>query len=474
MPRRRARLTALAASALALAALAAPAASPAVSPPALTHDQAVQLGREAWQYGFPLMDLLRIRREETSVRYSNGRGASPVNVFSNAMAFATAKDRTVVLPNVDTLYSLSHLDLGREPIVLGHPDMGRRFYDFEFVDPWTNVVGYLGSRTTGQRAERLALVWTGARLRQRIPRGIRVLRVRYRRIWVIGRTLSDGSRADVRKANALQRRYTLTPLSRLGRPGRPLPVRPGRETKHPLPKGLAFLDALGVAMRENPPPARDSAILAKLRAVGIGPGLSPSRAGLSPEALAGLVEGVNDESATRQTTMRLRVLREALSRHGWYVAPSNIGRYGTDYSFRADVAVAGIGANTEEEAMYPVAIADSTGKLFNSANRYRMVFKRGQLPPVRSFWSLTMYDISGYLVANPTNRYAVGSSHPPLVRRADGSVVIDIQRTRPTERGVNWLPSPPSGGFRLNLRLYWPTARALSRAWLPPGVERVG
>lgn len=122
--------------------------------------------------------------------------------------------------------------------------------------------------------------------------------------------------------------------------------------------------------------------------------------------------------------------------------------------------------------MYPLSIADSQGRLFNGANRYRLVFGRGQLPPARAFWSLTMYDSDGYLVANPTNRYAVGSSHPPLVRRADGSVVIDIQRARPTERGVNWLPAPPAG-FRLNLRLYMPTRRALSRAWVPPAVERV-
>jgi len=474
MPRR-ARLIALATAALALAATAAPAASPAAASPAMTRDQAVQLGREAWAYGFPLMDLLRIRREETSVRFSNARGASPVNVFSNAPKFATAKDRTVVLPNVDTLYSLSHLDLGREPIVLGHPDMGRRFYDFEFVDPWTNVVGYVGSRTTGQRAGRVALVWTGARLRQRIPRGIRVLRVRYRRIWVIGRTLSDGSRRDLRVANALQRRYSLVPLSRVGRPVKPVVVRPGREVKHPLPtNGLAFLDALGVAMKQNPPPARDRAILAKLRTVGIGPGLSPSRAGLSQQVLDGLREGVEDEAATRKGALRLRVFREAQAHHGWYTAPSNIGRYGTDYQFRADVAVAGIGANTEEEAMYPLSIADSQGRLFNGANRYRLVFRRGQLPPARAFWSLTMYDSDGYLVANPGNRYAIGSSHPPLVRGADGSVVVVVQHDRPTERGVNWLPAPASGGFRLNLRLYEPKAAALSRRWVPPGVERVG
>ncbi len=472
MSRRRVRLATLAAGALALGGLALPALAPAA--PTLSRDEAVQLGRDAYAYGLPLVEYLRIRREETSVRYSNGRGAAPVNAFSHAATFATARDRTVVAPNVDTLYSIAHLDLGREPIVLGHPDMGRRFYDFELVDPWTNVVGYAGTRTSGQRSGRLALVWTGARPRRSIPRGVRVLRVAYRRIWVIGRTLSDGSRADLRRANALQRRYTLTPLSRLGRPAPPAPVRRGlRERKYPVPGGLAFLDALGRAMRENPPPARDRAILDRLRAAGIGAGLSPSRAGLGAEVLAGLRTGVDDERATRPGAVRLRVVRDALAHQGWYVAASNIGRFGTDYAFRADLAIAGIGANTEEEAMYPIAIADRDGRLLNGANRYRLTFRRGQLPPARAFWSLTMYDSDGYLVANPAKRYAIGSSHPPLVRRPDGSVVVAIQRTRPAEAGVNWLPSP-AAGFRLNLRLYMPTARALSRAWRAPGVERVG
>ncbi len=472
MSRRRVRLVTLAAGALALSGLALPAVAPAATAP--TREEANQVGHDAYAYGLPLLEYLRIRREETSVRFSNGRGAAPVNAFSHAPTFATPRDRTVVAPNVDTLYSIAHLDLAREPVVLDHPDMGRRFYDFELVDPWTNVVGYAGTRTTGQRAGRLALVWTGARLRRPIPRGVRVLRVAYRRIWVIGRTLTDGSRGDLRRVHALQRQYTLTPLSQLGRPARPAPVRPGlRERKFPVPGGLAYLDALGRAMRENRPPARDRAILARLRRFGIGPGLTPSHAGLSADILAGLRAGVDEERAARPSDLRLRVARDALAHQGWYVAASDIGRFGTDYAFRADLAIAGIGANTEEEAMYPIAIADRDGRLLNGASRYRLTFGRGQLPPARAFWSLTMYDSDGFLVANPAKRYALGSSHPPLVRRADGSVVVAIQRTRPAEAGVNWLPAP-AAGLRLNLRLYLPTARALSRAWRAPGVERVG
>ena len=107
------------------------------------------------------------------------------------------------------------------------------------------------------------------------------------------------------------------------------------------------------------------------------------------------------------------------------------------------------------------------------ANRYRLTFAPGEEPPAQAFWSLTLYDEDGYLVSNATRRHAIGNSHPPLARRADGTIVVAVQRDRPTEAGVNWLPAP-AGGFRLNLRLYRPRASALSGAWKPPPVERVG
>jgi hypothetical protein len=101
-----------------------------------------------------------------------------------------------------------------------------------------------------------------------------------------------------------------------------------------------------------------------------------------------------------------------------------------------------------------------------------MVFRRGQLPPVRGFWSVTMYDSDGFLVPNAAHRYSLGPTHPPLVRRGDGSIVIAIQRARPAEKDVNWLPAP-AGGFRLSMRLYWPKPAVLRGVWQPPPLERV-
>src|SRR3954447_6456492 len=107
--------------ALAVLLALAPAADSAKGAAAPTRDEAVQAGKDAYLYGFPLIDFLRIRRENTSVKAPDERGNAPRNFFSHAPAFAGPEDRTVVAPNVDTLYSIAQVDLGKGPIVLSHP-----------------------------------------------------------------------------------------------------------------------------------------------------------------------------------------------------------------------------------------------------------------------------------------------------------------------------------------------------------------
>lgn len=447
--------------------VAADRASAAVSP-----DQARALSKQAYDYGLPLLEFLRVRHEQTSVRCPDGRGNAPVNSFSNARGFATASDRTVVAPNTDTLYSIAHLDLARGPIVLRHPDMGKRYYSFELLDPYTNVIDIPGAREDGGRAGSFVIGWKRRGGKGGLPAGARLIESKYRRVWVIGRTLATGP-ADQRKARKLMRQYR---LERLGGKKRKFPkgCRPGVPAKYPTPTdGPGFISALNRALKKNPPPKRDAPLLSQLVPLGIGPGRSPEAAGLAPDVLAALYDGVAQEAVSLPPTTRLGILTRARQSAGWLLPASNIGRYGTDYLFRAQIAVVGLGANTPNEAIYPTGVTDAAGALYDGAHRYRLTFPPGQEPPAKYFWSVTMYDSTGYLVANPIGRYSVGPTHPPLVKRPDGSIVIAIQHDPPAEGDVNWLPAPV-GAFRLNLRLYGPSVAARTGAWRPPGVLRVG
>lgn len=92
------------------------------------------------------------------------------------------------------------------------------------------------------------------------------------------------------------------------------------------------------------------------------------------------------------------------------------------------------------------------------------------LPPVNSFWSLTMYELpESLLVANPIDRTLLNSTMlDEFVRDADGGITLYLQHDSPgTAKQVNWLPAP-EGPFSATMRLYWAKAEALDGRWQPP------
>ena len=55
-------------------------------------------------------------------------------------------------PNFDTLYSLSWLDLTKEPVIISVPDTQGRYYLLQMLDRWTDTFAGVGKRTTGTGA----------------------------------------------------------------------------------------------------------------------------------------------------------------------------------------------------------------------------------------------------------------------------------------------------------------------------------
>jgi hypothetical protein len=462
----------------AVAALTASLAIPATSSAApVTQQQAEQIGLDAYDYGIPVMEFLRQAREQTSVTVPNSLSDAPVNQLGNARNLADASNQVIVQPNNDTLYTMGHLDLAGGPLVLHVPVVpDHRYYSFEFMDPYTNVFHYIGTRTTGDGAGTYLVA--GPSFKGRTPAGMRLIRAPYRLAWIVGRTLVNGP-GDLAAVHKIQDGYRLIPLAGYLKSGlRWRAPRPKRIVKTPLkltePTGLQFFDQLGTALAENPPPARDHAILSQLRTVGIGPGLQPSHENLSAAVVAGLTAAA-DGGPAHVAALKLSVAASSAIAHGgWFVPPAYTGDYGTNYPFRAVVALNGIAANRPAEAMYIVGVTDSTHTLLNAADDYVIHFPAGHLPPARYFWSLTMYDQNFYLVPNALNRYELASHTAGLKRNPDGSLDIYIQHTPPAGHESNWLPSPASGRFEVTLRLYGPEASALRGRYTYPPIMRVG
>ena len=438
-----------------------------------TEKQIQDLASEAYIFGYPLVLMDVTRQVMTNVARPSEWGA-PANQLANIRMFPDETMTKVVSPNADTLYTTTFLDLAKEPMVLSIPDMGRRYYLLQMLDAWTNVFACPGTRTTGSRQANFAIVGPGRT--GVLPDGVSVLKSLTSMVWIIGRTQTNG-KEDYAAVHAIQDQYKLAPLSAWGQPYAPpenVPTDNNVDMKTPPPEQVAgmgagrFFARLNALMKHNPPASADADTVKRLAAIGIGGGKTFDLKSLEP-TLAGSIEvGFRAGQA--------RVVTEAKSAHGkningWEFM-ADVGRYGTNYLWRAVVAMIGLGANLPEDAIYPHATKDADGQLLTGENRYEIQFAKGQLPPVGAFWSITLYGSNHFFVKNPINRFAIGD-RDKLAFNEDGSLTILIQNESPEKtRESNWLPAPKDS-FNLFMRLYWPKREILEGNWKPPVVRRI-
>jgi hypothetical protein len=163
---------------------------------------------------------------------------------------------------------------------------------------------------------------------------------------------------------------------------------------------------------------------------------------------------------------------------GWAIS-KGLGTYGpNDYLKRATVAAFGWPANQEKDAVYPFTEVDSAGQKLTGANKYTLTFAKGEMPPVKGFWSITMYmiDKGWWFVPNQLNKFTV-STRDNLKPNADGSVTLYFQNESPgADKEANWLPAP-KGEFLPMMRMYYPVETSpsiLNDSWKPPAVVKVG
>ena len=172
-----------------------------------------------------------------------------------------------------------------------------------------------------------------------------------------------------------------------------------------------------------------------------------------------MLEGVPKAA---QHAMQEAIPRMANVVNGWQINIDTIGVYGNFYMKRAIVTMLGLGSNWAEDAVYPILLADADGNAVNGDNDYIMHFDADELPPVRSFWSATVYDQNGFTVANEINRFRI-AGYDPLHFNDDGSLDLYVQHENPgQDKHANWLPTP-RGPFGICMRLYLPTARSSPR-----------
>jgi hypothetical protein len=459
---------------LALFAAMMVASGPASSAEAtITEQEAHAIGVDAYLYFYPLITMDLTRKQSTNIEAGKEVGKGPMNVFTNVRAYPPADYKTVVRVNFDTLYSIAWLDMTTEPMMVFAPNTDGRYYLLPMLDMWTDVFSSPGWRTTGTQAGNFLITppgWNGT-----VPVGVNRISAPTPFVWIIGRTKTDGP-ADYDAVHRIQDLYRITPLSEWGKPARRVEVKidPTIDMKTPpkvqidtMPIGKYFAYAAEL-LKVNPPHITDQPIVAQLRKIGIEPGKSFEIEMADPAIRSGLAS-VPEEA---QKLMAWKVPTLARVVNGWSMNTDTMGVYGNYYLKRAIVAQLGLGANLPEDAIYPINLADESGKPLDGANKYILHFDKGYTPPARAFWSIALYDPEGFQVANPLNRFAV-SSWMPFKYNADGSLDLYFQNESPgPAKEANWLPAP-KGPFNLTMRLYSPKSEALTGKWNPPPVTRV-
>lgn len=436
-------------------------------------DEAKQIAEEAYIFAYPMLENYKTMYV-FSIWEESPAFVAPLNTLYNTAVLRDPKDTEVVRPNNDTYYTQAVLDLRREPMVISVPAVGDdRYYSFQLIDLYTHNFDYIGTRKTGFDAGTYMIAgpaWEGEK-----PEDIdKVIQSETNLVIALGRTQVDGA-DDTEQAQAVMAEYQLLPLSSYeGKeaPGEPeaLNFPPYSPEKVKSVEFISYLNFLLGTVKHKPAEAE---LLERFSIIGIRPGEPFTAADLDPEIKEAIEAGIG--SALEKIESEIPKLGER--KNGWLLVAGAFGDRDFmqgKYLTRAAAAMFGIYGNDLEEAYYPETTFDADGEeLDGSKHRYMLHFDADKLPPVRAFWSLTMYKLpEQLLIENDIDRYKIGDATEGLKYNADGSLDIYIQRDNPGKNlQSNWLPAY-DGKFSLQARFYWPEPESLNPLYVPPVIQK--
>jgi hypothetical protein len=440
---------------------------------ALTPEDARAIAKEAYIYANPVVDNYRVFHG-AFVDEANPEYKTPINQLVNLARVYTHEDRAVQTPNSDTPYSWLALDLRAEPYVLTVPKIEEeRYFSIQLIDLYTHNFAYVGSRATGNDGGHFLIAgpgWKGD-----VPEGItKAIHAETELVIAVYRTQLFNP-ADIDNVKAVQAGYQAQPLSAFL--GQPAPeAAPAIDfiaplTREEITESPRVFQQLNFVLQFCPTHPSEQATMARFTQLGIGAGETFDWDAFSPDIQEAIGQGIADAWADF-TALKERADAGEIGSGDVFGTREHLQN---NYLHRMAGAVLGIWGNSEAEAIYPSYYIDADGEKLDGAERYTLRFAPGELPPVHSFWSLTMYELpESLMVENPINRYLLNSPMlDDFVRDDDGGITLYLQHDSPGEElEPNWLPAP-KGPFSAVMRLYWPKPEALDGTWSMPPLERV-
>jgi hypothetical protein len=433
----------------------------------LTSNQVQQLVQEAYFHCFPIVEnykaIYAYSVDTSSPKYL------PMNTPYHAAVLFSPADRFVVSPNNDTYYTTATLDLRAEPFVIQVPKITDRYYSFQFNSMVTDNFAYIGTNSTGTGSGVYAI--TSPSFSGQLPEGVTQIKAPCEIVGMIGRTAVNAQDPnDVKKAKAVESSYKLGVMHTFYPDYQPKKVAPivFPPYSEASKSDFRFFSLLNFLLQFTNLSTDEQPIVDKYVNIGIKAGQPYTFYDEHPEFQSAIDNGI--KLAIAQIDSSSRHLGKV--ENGWSMFP--LGDYfGANYRDRTNIAKMGIYANSPREAYYPLAFVDAKGEMLDGRNNYSITFEANQLPPVKYFWSLTMYDNANQLlVENAINRYSIGDRTAGMKYNSDGSLTIYIGNAKPPQGSSNWLPAP-AAGFNVMMRLYGPRDNVLNGSWAPPPIVKL-
>ncbi|WP_374021161.1 DUF1254 domain-containing protein [Bdellovibrio bacteriovorus] len=424
------------------------------------------LAKKATIYAYPMVENARVIYDQFYNRDSKSFKAS-VNTLRTTASVPNANFRVPSL-NLDVGYGYLLMDLRAEPFVISLPKITKdRYHSVQIVDLYTYNEDYVGTRKDGREDGPFLVVgpqWSGSTAGFR-----RVIKVETEFALALFRMQIINSE-DLETVQSLQSQYRALPLSAYLKTAPP-PQKPSVVFPPVLDKNDpdSYFSAFNFVLSLAPVLKSEKALRADFETLGLIPGGSFELARLNPEQRAALRKGFAEGLAEIQ-----EVAHNTVDTRNLYGSRKF---FKENYLNRAVGAYVGLYGSSREEAVTVAWRTDEINdgeKLDASKYSYTLRFTKNNLPPVKAFWSLTMYDENLFLAKNSLNRYAINSGTlSELKRDSDGGLTVYIQRHSPgTAKEANWLPAPP-GPFVAVLRMYAPTREAQEGLWKKPAMTAV-
>lgn len=423
------------------------------------------IAKEAYLWGFPMVESYKTLHAQ-AVDSGGPNFRAPLNQLRNVADVFTPKDTAIVTPNSDTPYSFLWMDLRAEPLVLTVPKIDKRYFSVQLIDLYTFNFDYIDDAGV--------YLVAGPDWKGETPKGIdEVLRAETQLAYALYRTQLFGP-GDIDNVKQLQAQYKVQPLSAfLGTPApAPAPAIDFPSYDADAAKGLGFFSYLNFLMQFEPTHPSEVALRERFAKIGLVPGKPFDEASLSPETKQALLDGIADADKEFAEFKKTKVDTQAISSADLFGTREFLKN---NYLYRFAGAKMGIYGNSGDEANYEGYFVDAEHQpLDASKHAYTLHFGKGELPPTKAFWSLTMYDgKSQLLVDNPLNRYLINSAMlPSLKTDADGGLTLYVQHTSPgKDKESNWLPAP-NGPFFAVFRNYEPGDAVINRSWKRPELRK--